>query len=46
MGMKVAKRVAEQETHEQLLEARAEAERLSKELHELKMEQTHDQGQG
>ena len=36
-GRKAAERKAEQETHEQLLAARAEAERLSAELHRLRM---------
>ena len=43
-GRKAAEAKAAQDTHEQLLLARAEAERLSAELHKLRMEQDHDQG--
>mgnify|MGYP003544925617 CR=1 FL=1 len=44
-GRRAAERHAEQEVHEQLLAARKEAEDLSAELHKLKMERSHDQGQ-
>jgi uncharacterized protein YlxW (UPF0749 family) len=46
MGRKAAERKAEQETHEQLLAARKEAEELSAELHKLRMEQNDPPGQG
>jgi hypothetical protein len=46
MGRKAAERKAEQETHEQLLAARKEAEALSAELHKLRMEQNDPPGQG
>jgi hypothetical protein len=42
-GRKAAKRQAEQEVHEQLMAARREAEQLSAELHDLKMERDRDQ---
>ncbi len=37
-GQKAARRQAETEVHQQLLEARKEAEALSAELHKLRME--------
>lgn len=41
-GRKAAKEEAAANTHEQLLAARAEAERLSAELHALKIERDRD----
>lgn len=41
-GSRAAKRKAEQEAHEQLLAARREAEQLSAELHQLRMEGRRD----
>lgn len=42
-GAKSAERKAEQETHEQLMAARSEAEALSAELHKMKLERNNVQ---
>jgi len=41
-GRKDAERKAEQETHDLLIAARREAEKLSEELHKLRMEHPND----